>query len=139
MRKLIAAVALLCLSAVAAAVASAETVTLGFAQCGPYRVCNSVPNDAGAAITVNAYIQGSSTLYHPGVDVTINGVTYSSAAGNPSSASPATITNLDLITSGGAHVLLNAVLTHHAKYVNAGRAHYWNYWWTLDSATVFVP
>jgi hypothetical protein len=44
--------------------------------------------------------------------------------------------DLPMADENGATVLLTASLTYHSKAINAGRAHYYRHWYTLDYAAV---
>ena len=113
----------------AAAPAMADTITLGATNCGPYRVCSNVPNDAGSTISVGAYYV-SPTSKAADLTVTIDGVSYTAAGGNV-----LPVANLTAYAADGSHVTVSLSFTYYSRRTGSGHQYY-VHGWNLDSGSV---
>lgn len=130
--KFIAAIALL----LASLTANAEVVTLGADACGTLRVCQDVPNDTGASITLASTRVAGPTLTYPATTITIDGVAYS---GTMPTAGNYDVFDADVTNDVGEVAHLYAQWHSVRTYVNSGRAHYYITRWYLDFGTFTRP
>lgn len=111
--------ALIAIFALSAAVAHAETITLGYDDCGLIKQCLNVPNDAGVGIDLYGSPSSAKLIVY------LDGKSYTVPAGQGVGTA-----------SDGSTILFAGVFTTTTKRVNSGRLHRTNTYWHFQGGSI---